>query len=328
MSILRQMIGIYARCMLKRPNLARRIAFYVPDWSTAFHTLLNEILYRLKHPQGHRITTVVVELSSFCNLDCVICARHKVMSREQGHMDFDVFKRLVDANPSVGNYILVGWGEMMLNPIFFDAVAYLKNKGKRIALTSNATLFTQENIDRIIDSGISHITISMDGLDKVYQSIRGIPFETIETNINALSRTIKTRGADIYLEVNSVALPAVISQKPEIERRIGPLVDDIRYSSYLEYNKLKKNNRKNACRELWRGMITVLHDGRVVPCCMDYNATMVLGDVFQAPLDELWNNERAKAIRSKHLQGIFLGRCATCYEDVSGLDKGVEKRFD
>jgi radical SAM protein with 4Fe4S-binding SPASM domain len=328
MSALKRLIEFSARHVLKRPNLAKRIAFYMPDWVTALRTLLNEVFYQLKLTRGYAVTAVVVELSSVCNLDCIICARHKVMTREQGHMDLVLFKRLVDANTSVRNYILVGWGEMMLNPIFFDAVDYLKSKGKRVALTSNATLFTPDNCERIVMSGISHITISMDGIDKVYQSIRGFPFETIEANITTLSETIRRHGADVYVEINSVALPAVLSQKDDITRRIGPFVDDIRYSSYLEYNKLKKNNRKNPCRELWRGMITVLYDGRVVPCCMDYNATMDLGHISESSLDELWNNELAISMRSEQLQRKFLRRCATCFEVNPCKNAEIDKRFD
>lgn len=327
MCLVRFIISVYFRFILKRPHLTRRVLFYLPNLRTFYFTVINEIKYRLKSLKGYRVTCIVVELSTKCNMDCVICARHEVMTRPQSHMSMDTFKTLVDHNPGIDLYILVGWGEMMLNPNFFEAIDCLRQKGKKIALTTNAALLSEKNVDLVLKSGISHITLSIDGLDDVYESIRGVPFGKIEENIQRLAKKNREYGNPVYVEINAVGRPDVLGQAPEMFKRLGPYVDDIRFSSYLEYNKLQKTNRTRPCREFWRGMITVLFNGAVVPCCMDYNASMVIGHVNDGSLQLIWNNVRMMALRKEHVGLQFNRRCATCFEEAPP-DTRINKRFE
>jgi radical SAM protein with 4Fe4S-binding SPASM domain len=243
-------------------------------------------------------------------------------------MSMEVFRTMVDKNPDVSMYILVGWGEMMLNKHFFDMVYYLRSQKKSVALTTNLTLFNDENIDKILNSGIKHITVSMDGIDEVYEKNRQTAFSAIEENLKKLSAKIKENGNEIFLEINSISSPEVMEKEEEMLNRIGPLVDQIRFSSCLDYNNLKKTNRTKPCREFWRGMISVLYDGRVVPCCMDYNASMVIGHVDEDSLQNIWNNEKTRSLRREQLKLQFKRRCATCYEMEPEDGKKVQKRFD
>ena len=143
-----------------------------------------------------------------------------------------------------------------------------------------------------------------------------------------LSKRVRAAGADIYLEINAAGTPEVIAQASEVKKKLGSYVDDIRFSSYVEYNKELKTNRTKPCREFWRGMITVWSDGSVVPCCMDYNTTMGMGSVVDMPLQKLWNNTINRSFRREHLQRDFKRRCETCYEAVPQDDGlGIEKRF-
>ena len=326
--ILEILVRFYCRYFLRRPGLTKRVLFYIPDWKTLYETGMNEIFYLFKRESGYRVTCAVVELSSRCNLDCTICARFSVMKREQGHMTFETFKALVDNNPDVRIYILVGWGEMMMNKIFWEALEYLKARGKRVALTTNATLFNAKNVERLVNSGIDHITVSMDGMGEVFEAIRGVSYSKIEKNLLRLSNKIRETNSDIYLEINAAGTPEVVAQAPTMRERLGAHVDDIRFSSYVEYNKELKTNRTKPCREFWRGMITVWSDGSVVPCCMDYNTTMKMGDVAVNSLQDLWNNETNKGFRREHMRGEFKRRCETCYEVVDkNAGEGIANRF-
>ncbi|MBI4405796.1 MAG: SPASM domain-containing protein [Deltaproteobacteria bacterium] len=328
MFLIRLAVYFYLGLILRRPSLCKRTLFYLPDLRTFFATVLNELCYLLRLSRSFRITSVSVELSSRCNLNCILCARNKAMTRAQGDIDFDTFRAMVDNNPDVPHYVLVGWGEMMLNPIFFDCVDYLGKKNKRISLTTNGTVFTEKNIERIIESTISHITISVDGIDDVYESVRGYPYPKLESTIIRLSNRIKQTKKNIYLEINAVAYPNVVEQAKEMRRRLGPYVEDIRFSAYLEYNNPIKTNRTQPCREFWRGIIAVGYDGNVVPCCMDYNASMVLGNVREARLIKLWNGQKMKLLRKEHSKRLFKFRCATCYEAQSAGPERIDKKFD
>ena len=68
-----------------------------------------------------------------------------------------------------------------------------------------------------------------------------------------------------------------------------------------------------------RDQIGVLVDGTLVPCCLDHNGDLPLGNLFEQTLDEIMSTERAQLIRSG-----FSGRKA-----VEGLCRrcGFARRF-
>jgi radical SAM protein with 4Fe4S-binding SPASM domain len=67
------------------------------------------------------------------------------------------------------------------------------------------------------------------------------------------------------------------------------------------------------CDKPWTS-VTILWDGRVVPCCFDYDGILTLGNVNEQSLAEIWNGPKLKALRTDHrnhtLDGVSL--CAQC----------------
>ena len=53
------------------------------------------------------------------------------------------------------------------------------------------------------------------------------------------------------------------------------------------------------CQFPWSSM-SILCDGRVVPCCNDYDGELVLGDANEQTLKEIWNGEPYKMLRENH----------------------------
>lgn len=55
-----------------------------------------------------------------------------------------------------------------------------------------------------------------------------------------------------------------------------------------------------------RDQIGILSDGRVVPCCLDSDGVITLGNIFEQPLEEILNSQRAVALKRS-----FENRCIT-----------------
>ena len=45
-----------------------------------------------------------------------------------------------------------------------------------------------------------------------------------------------------------------------------------------------------------RDQVGVLSDGTVVPCCLDHNGDIRLGNIYEQPIEEILNSPRAKAM--------------------------------
>ena len=62
--------------------------------------------------------------------------------------------------------------------------------------------------------------------------------------------------------------------------------------------------------------MSIRWDGRVVPCCRDYDNHEILGDITKETLMDIWNGKRFQALRRDHLEGEYDNSvlCSKCVE--------------
>jgi radical SAM protein with 4Fe4S-binding SPASM domain len=72
------------------------------------------------------------------------------------------------------------------------------------------------------------------------------------------------------------------------------------------------------------GKLVVLWDGTVIPCCVDYNATLKLGNAYQDSVQELWRGIEIEKLRVQHETGEYPDVCTHCNECTTSKTK---KRF-
>jgi len=95
----------------------------------------------------------------------------------------------------------------------------------------------------------------------------------------------------------------------------GSQTDDFdRLAAAEQADLLQRALRPHPCRNLWESVV-IAWDGRVVPCCLDYNATMVMGDLRTQTLAEIWNDEAYVRFRRMELEGKNVtSLCRNCSE--------------
>lgn len=105
---------------------------------------------------------LTLEPTTHCNFDCWYCiGRHM----KQEHLSFEAFSRILDGFPTLKQLQLVGEGEPLMNKRFFDMVAYAKARGLRVGITTNGSLFSSANVERLCESGLDYLQISIDSHD-------------------------------------------------------------------------------------------------------------------------------------------------------------------
>ncbi|MDD5012034.1 MAG: radical SAM protein [Candidatus Nanoarchaeia archaeon] len=127
------------------------------------------------------------ESSSVCNLKCGMCPLNSGLKRKQGFLKFDNFKKVFDQiKPAYLN--LTGIGEPFLNPDIFDIIKYAKKNKAMVKFDTNAMLLNEENITKILETGVDVLSISIDGTTKKsYEQIRvGGNFDTVRQNVKRL----------------------------------------------------------------------------------------------------------------------------------------------
>jgi hypothetical protein len=124
--------------------------------------------------RGHDVpalpSRMYIETTAACNISCeqACCAPETGITRTRhaGMLDFSVFQRVVDeAGPSLGRIDFFNYGEAFLHKRAVEMCEYIKSRFPHIYLytSTNGLAFSEEQVRRLVRSGIDEVTFSIDG---------------------------------------------------------------------------------------------------------------------------------------------------------------------
>jgi len=256
--------------------------------------------------------TILLETSSGCNGLCVFCPYEEVKDTlPKGRMDEDIFRKVVDeiARFRPKNLIPCFLNEPLLDSRLNERLQYIRRHAPktRVNLTTNASLLTEDKITALVDGGILHeINISFQGISKrVYEtSMPGLNFERTKENVEQLIRYVRKHGRkEPEITVTMVHTRIVAPELKEArdywkrlgvkvrvldyENRSGETDDTIAVEEMLPYD---------ACKRPFNTAV-ITFDGKVVLCCVDYKRKMVMGDLHEESLYDIWNGMKFREVR-------------------------------
>ena len=299
--------------------------------------------YGREAPETFRITNI--ELTNRCPFKCVMCVRTAGMTRAQGDMDPELFKRIIDEyfqeSPDAARtseLSFTHFGESLLHEQFEELIAYAVSKGcSRTLLSINPLMLTDDTADRLLRCGLSRIHISLDGHDDAtFEHIRGVRkaySKSVERLEKFLHKAERLRPNRPLIRLGMINFPenAASIERLKAVWESHPGIDEFWSKQFTVWsgqvesvNRLvdyKPSDRYViTCSFPWLSM-TVLWDGRVVPCCSDHDGIYVYGDLKQSTLSQIWRAEPISRLREEFLSGTVTNKlCANC--DYLG------KRFD
>ncbi len=119
---------------------------------------------------------VVWNTTKRCNLKCVHCyAFAEGEALRKNELTTDEGKRLIDDLALFGvPVILFSGGEPVLRDDLPELIDYAVKKGMRAVISTNGTLITEEKARIFAQFSLSYIGVSLDGIDEVNDSFRGV----------------------------------------------------------------------------------------------------------------------------------------------------------
>ena len=311
--------SVGARFYLGKPDVRELLEVKFPTMTSVGNALRNEFAYRGERDRSHLLTSVNLELTNHCNLACTICPVNTTMRRTKGYMDPALFKRVIDENPQIDFVLAFQWGEPLLHPNFFELVRYAADRGVRTMITSNGTHLSDENRAKLLTCGLDRITFSVDGDNETHRAIRDYDLDVLRADIRKLVEERDAAGAKLRIDISMVVDHATESALDEYFVEWRGIADRVQ-----AIPRIVAERRTTPCRELWRGALIVLWDGRVTTCCVDSEGLLTVGDAHTEKLVDVFNGERMQALRRAHRERRFPDLCAMCgeYEHPS-----VSKRF-
>ena len=264
-----------------------------------------------------------IEITNICNRSCSFCPG---TTRPPRRMSLSEFDTVTDRLRGVTEYLYYHvMGEPLTHPDLPDFIRLAKEKGFKSAITTNGTLLSRRGKE-LIDAGVYKVNISVhsfeDGEDSAAHGryLDGILDFADEASRNGVLTVLRLWNLDGHGEAlggNNARtldyLRARFPDTPETPWKFSPRGARMRDKLHLEYGDrfewpdMEADDRGSGvfCYGL-KDHFAILCDGRVVPCCLDREGAVTLGNVFDTPVEEILSSPRAAAMREG-----FRRRCAT-----------------
>lgn len=273
---------------------------------------------------------IYVEITNICNLNCSFCPKTK---REHGEMSPEFFDEILSKIKPHTDYIYMHvMGEPLRHSKIEKLLDCCENRGIFANITTNGTLIKDVGKKIKDKPALRQINISLHSFEGEKQEY----FQQYIDNIFSFIREIQKQGKVIIcLRLWNLNVEGSTSKnkmiKEVLEREFN-LKEDIsegvtdRNGIKLGHNiYLQQEERfiwpKNGGEEIFtkgkcfglKTHIGILCDGSVVPCCIDSEGSMVLGNIKENTLEEILNTNRAERIREGFRESKVVEEfCRTC----------------
>ena len=262
-----------------------------------------------------RFNKVYLEISNLCNLRCAFCPGTK---RAPHRMTEEEFSALLPKIRPFSDYLYFHlMGEPLCHPLLGRFLELAGQAGFKVILTTNGTLLPKMQAVLLSAPALHKVNISLHAFEA---NDLAVPFSEYLRGCFAFGKAAEGKcivsyrlwnggGAD---ELNGQILDTMAEYfpRPWAEERRGPRLGQ---KIYLEYGdkfdwpdlSAADNGERVFCYGL-RDQIGVLCDGTVVPCCLDHEGDLNLGNLHETTMEEILETPRAKAI----YEGFQKGKAA------------------
>lgn len=252
-----------------------------------------------------RFRKIYLEISNICNLRCSFCPG---TSRAKRSMSAEEFSSLLPKLQPYSDYLYFHlMGEPLRHPLLAQFLALAGEAGFKVILTTNGTLLKKQQEIMLNASALHKVNISLHAFEA---NDLNVPFAEYLQDCFAFGKAAQGQKLVVYRlwnngganreNENILAQMAQIFPEPWTQTRRGiRLADGI----YLEHGdkfdwpdlSAADGGDRVMCYGL-RDQIGILCDGTVVPCCLDHEGDIALGNLFYEDMETILAKEKTQAI--------------------------------
>ena len=262
-----------------------------------------------------RYSRAYVEITNICNRSCSFCPG---TVRPLRRMTMDEFAHIAASLRPITDYLYFHvMGEPLTHSLLPDFIRHATSLGFKCAVTTNGTLLPKAG-KALIDSGVYKVNISVHSFEEGEDS----QHHNYLTDVLDFADEASAAGVLTVLRLwnrghdggrNDKTLNLVKGKFVDGEWREGSRGFRIRHKLHLEWGdrfewpdmSCDEGDSSVFCYGL-SDHFGILVDGTVIPCCLDREGVINLGNIHEQSIEEILASERAKAILSG-----FKKRCAT-----------------
>ena len=311
---------------------------------------------------------LAIALTSKCNKRCVWCYRFDPSYKEvlNKELPFAKLKKIVANTKGKFRMVhLAGLGEPLLYPRLLEAISLARKLSDRVRITTNATLLTNDLIDKMIKAGLTDIELSIHTFEKeAEKKLRGVDLKnslekaiyiSSQTNlgiqINTLVSSLNYRGLFSLVEVLKKAKKLTLHAIPFFEtkqcrdrgiRRVSDkqykvLLDKI--GADIEKYHLNWQMSPSPAGSVIDPIIEMKKIKNICFTCFEDPYISEIGELLPCPrtkpfggvdatvgFERAWNNAKLLKFRQNMLKGNYPALCGQlCYLKENNKNKKNEK---
>jgi organic radical activating enzyme len=258
---------------------------------------------------------IYVELTNVCGLSCSFCPTKALPSKV---MELDFFESIIQQAKAYTNEVACHVvGDPLTLSNLHDYLDIIHKYGLKAMLTTSGYFLKKHSYETLFHPCVKQINISLNSYNKNDTSIT---FEQYIEPVLSLCEAKLERAEDLFINLRVWNLDEMMSERRFNETLFGTLslafetkldLENIylerpksirlaskvlvHFDNYFEWPSLNNQRYGDGTCQGLQSHIAILASGKVVPCCLDCDGIIELGDMHQESLDEVLSSKRANS---------------------------------
>ncbi len=255
---------------------------------------------------------IYIELTNVCGLSCSFCPTKELPSKE---MDLDFFESTIrQASAYTKEIACHVVGDPLTQSNLHDYLNIIHKYGLKAVLTTSGYFLKKHSYNTLFHPCVKQINISLNSFNKNDTSLT---FEQYITPVLNVCKAKLERKEELFINLRVWNLDELMSERDfnktlfsklsnefhitlDIDNIYGEKPKSIRlenkilvhFDNYFEWPSLKNESYGNGICQGLQSHIAILASGKVVPCCLDCDGIIELGDLHEESLKNILSNKR------------------------------------
>lgn len=260
---------------------------------------------------------VYIEITNICNMNCSFCHGHSRVPRRMSKEEFELILGKLTQHTKYIYYHLMG--EPLTHPLLPDFIKLAGEYGYKSIITTNGTLLNKRK-DELLSAGVHKVNISLhsfeDGDDDSYISYVSSLADFAKAAADAGTVVVFRLWNKGFDGGKNETAYNILKENIDGEWAENTRGVRIRNKIHLEWGERFEwpdkgagiKGKKVFCYGL-KDQFGIFADGTVVPCCLDSDGVINLGNIFNEDIKDILCSKRATDM----LEGF---KCGNATEDL------------
>ena len=281
---------------------------------------------------------IYIEITNVCGLKCSFCPTKELPNKE---MDLDFFESLIlQAKHYTKEIACHVVGDPLTQSNLSEYLDIIHKHGLKAMLTTSGYFLKKHSFETLFHPAVKQINISLNSFNKNDTSLS---FEQYMTPVLDLCMEKLKREEELFinlrvwnldelmserefneilfeklsqtfsetLPLETLSLEKVYEERPKSIRLASKIL--VHFDNYFEWPSLKNERYGDGTCQGLQSHVAVLASGKVVPCCLDCDGIIELGDLHEQSLAEILSSKRALDMLEGFKEGLAVEElCQKC----------------